>query len=262
MRRKDLLYLAILALLLKFLPVLALCFLASGLADFQRSRQFDAANWRRYFLGNGLLTWVLSPFNLLVDLICERNHGVYDLSQLPAAHQDEIRSIIAAFNDHLPLVNARLGGQMASKRRGMCFVRWYGMPVDSSLDLPEMARDFKYVKTIGISVFNERQSTSVHYGPLRLTLRCLYNLRPIDDENVFIEVAGLRHYWHDDPLFIFDDTLVHRSVNESDRLRYCIFLDVLRPSHFARVLDVMVAAVRLGVMSMRRVFYANWEMIR
>ncbi|WP_370652260.1 aspartyl/asparaginyl beta-hydroxylase domain-containing protein [Caballeronia sp. TF1N1] len=116
---------------------------------------------------------------------------------------------------------------MASKRRGMCFVRWYGMPVDSSLDLPELARDFKYVKTIGISVFNERQSTSVHYGPLRLTLRCLYNLRPIDDENVFIDVAGRRHYWHDDPLFIFDDTLVHRSVNESDRLRYCIFLDVL-----------------------------------
>ncbi|BAN27269.1 Mlr0331 protein (plasmid) [Caballeronia insecticola] len=59
-----------------------------------------------------------------------------------------------------------------------------------------------------------------------------------------------------------DDTLVHQSVNESDRLRYCIFLDVLRPTHFARALHVLVTGVRLSVISVRRVFYANWEMIR
>jgi aspartyl/asparaginyl beta-hydroxylase (cupin superfamily) len=75
-------------------------------------------------------------------------------------------------------------------------------------------------------------------------------------------VAGRRHYWHDDPLFIFDDTLMHQSVNESDRLRYCIFLDVLRPTHFRRVLCALVKGVRLSVISVRRVFYAHWEMIR
>lgn len=55
---------------------------------------------------------------------------------------------------------------------------------------------------------------------------------------------------------------MHQSVNESDRLRYCIFLDVLRPTHFARALHVLVTGVRLSVISVRRVFYANWEMIR
>jgi aspartyl/asparaginyl beta-hydroxylase (cupin superfamily) len=261
-KRKDLLYVLILAVLLYAAPTFCIAFIACGLADFQRSRQFSAVNWRRYFLGNGLLTWVLSPFNLLVDLICTHNRGVYALADLPERHRDEIRDVIDAFRNNLPFVQQRLAAQMPNKRRGMCFARWYGVPIECSIDLPQLARDFSYVQTIGISVFNERQSTSVHYGPLRLTLRCLYNLNPVHDENVYIEVAGRRHYWHDDPLFIFDDTLVHQSVNESDRLRYCIFLDVLRPSYFARVLHVLVTGVRLSMLSVRRVFYANWEMIR
>ncbi|MDR5760220.1 aspartyl/asparaginyl beta-hydroxylase domain-containing protein [Caballeronia sp. LZ035] len=262
MKRKDLLYLLGLSILLFFAPAFCIAFIACGFADFQRSRQFNLASWRRYFFGNGLLTWVLSPFNLLVDLLCKRNRGIYALADLPDGHQEEIRHVIDAFRKNLPYVQAHLAAQMPDKRRGMCFARWYGVPVESSIDLPEFGRDFKYVQTIGISVFNERQSTSVHYGPLRLTLRCLYNLQPVQDENVYINVAGHRHYWHDEPLFIFDDTLVHQSINDSDRLRYCIFLDILRPTHFGRVLHALVTGVRLSVVSVRRVFYANWEMIR
>lgn len=262
MKRKDLLYIAVLAVLVWMVPAFAIAFVACGVADFQRSRQFDLVSWRRYFFGNGSLTWLLSPFNLLVDLICARNPGIYALADLPESHQQEIRHVISAFEGNLPLVKQRLAMRMADKRRGMCFARWYGMPFESSLDMPELAREFKYVQTIGISMFNERQSTSVHFGPLRLTLRCLYNLQPVQDDRVFIDVAGRRHYWHDDPVFVFDDTLVHQSVNGSDRVRYCIFLDVLRPTPFALVVRAFVKGVRISMISVRRVFYSNWEMIR
>ncbi|WP_370653465.1 hypothetical protein [Caballeronia sp. Lep1P3] len=55
---------------------------------------------------------------------------------------------------------------------------------------------------------------------------------------------------------------MHQSVNESDRLRHCVFLDVLRPTRSTGVLSALVKGVRSSVISVRRMFYANWEVIR
>ncbi|QYD71427.1 aspartyl/asparaginyl beta-hydroxylase domain-containing protein [Paraburkholderia edwinii] len=264
MKSKDMVCFAALSALLyarpTALPVVA-GIIAAGLCDFQRSRQFDAVSWRRYFLGNGTLTWLLSPFNLAIDMLCRRNLRVYRLSDLPDTHREEVSAVIAAFRENFALVES-LACQMSGKKRGMCFLRWYGRRLQGSLCIPGLDRDFKYVQTIGCSVFNQRQRTSVHYGPLRLTLRCLYNLAPDQHAEAFIDVAGKRHYWRHDPLFIFDDTLVHQSVNDSDRLRYCVFLDVLRPSPLTPLLRVLVKSIGGGILFARRVFYANWDMLR
>ena len=69
---------------------------------------------------------------------------------------------------------------------------------------------------IGVSIFNKKASTGLHFGPLRLTLRVLYNINTIDDPNVYVTVGDVTHRWRDGKLFIFDDTLQHQSVNESD----------------------------------------------
>ena len=55
------------------------------------------------------------------------------------------------------------------------------------------------------------------------------------DENVsdqaYIDVNNKRHVWQTDgPLFIFDDTVLHKSFNLSDKPRNCLFIDVIRPS--------------------------------
>ena len=39
-----------------------------------------------------------------------------------------------------------------------------------------------------VSVFNARERTSSHFGPLRLTLRVLYNLEPVRSPDAYIEV--------------------------------------------------------------------------
>ncbi len=49
-----------------------------------------------------------------------------------------------------------------------------------------------------------------------------------------IQVGKHKHYWHDDPLFIFDDTLMHASFNKNDAKRYCLFIDIVRPTLLPR----------------------------
>ena len=73
----------VLAAGLYFIPVVTLFFLATGLIDVMRNTRCDAMVFERYFLGNGIPTWLLSPFNLLIDLLSYRNKGVYKLQDLP-----------------------------------------------------------------------------------------------------------------------------------------------------------------------------------
>jgi len=113
-----------------------------------------------------------------------------------------------------------------------------------------------------VSIFNKRQSTGKHYGPLRLTLRVLYNVNDITDPNVYIRVGNHTHRWAEKKLFIYDDTLQHKSVNESDGVRYCLFVDILRPSPVPRVLGAILAAVRVTMTPFRAVFYGHWTFIR
>jgi beta-hydroxylase len=167
-----------------------------------------------------------------------------------------------AIADNKPEIITELGRRMVEKKRGMIFFKWYGKNISNSLTIPEFHQQFKYIKTIGVSIFNKKQSTSIHYGPLRITLRVLYNLVPLENDGVYIKAANQKHLWHDNPLFIFDDTLVHQSVNESDCLRYCMFVDILRPSRHLSLLGKFLTVVKTLIISFNRIFYKNWDMIK
>ena len=150
---------------------------------------------------------------------------------------------------------------MKGKKLGISFFKWCGKNVDNSIKINELHGKYTYVRTIGISIFNKGEGISDHFGPLRLSLRVLYNLGPVESDDLFIEVLKRRHLWREDPLFIFDDTLLHRSVNGSDELRYCAFIDIVRPSRFSGVLSALITTVQLLVYRARHVFYQNWSPI-
>ncbi len=261
MKLKDWIKILVLGVIGFLLPKLSLFYLVCGLIDFSRSHRFEGSNWKRYFLGNGILTWVLSPFNLLMDLLCLPNKGIYRINDLPAEFQAEVRELMR-IADSNPQIITELKKQMETKKRGMIFFKWYGKNIDNSISIPEFHHPFKYIKTIGVSIFNKNQKTSTHYGPLRVTLRVLYNLVPMKNDEVYIDAANKRHLWHDDPLFIFDDTLVHQSVNGSDQLRYCMFVDALRPAWYLSLLEVFLGMIRALNISFNRIFYKNWDMIK
>ena len=251
-----------LVLAVVFVPWAFAFYVALGLLDFLRNSRRDLATLDRYFAGNGVFTWLLSPFNLFMDLLALPywNRGVYKLTDLPAGHQAEIQALIdAARNrDLVGLLESKLG----EKKRGMIFFKWYGQNLPASVDMPEYHAKYKYIRTIGVSIFNKRASTGLHFGPLRVTLRVLYNVNDITDPNVYVTVGDVTHRWRDGKLFIFDDTLQHQSVNESDGVRYCLFVDMLRPSLVPWLFSGVLTAIRLAMAPIRAVFYKHWAIIR
>ncbi len=249
-----------LTILFYFVPVIALIFVVCGIIDISRHKVVTGDLVTKYFAGNGLPTWLLSPLNVFLDLISDRNKLVYRLEDFPDAERQEIEGVLKTFDDQREEIIGDIREKMGGKARGMLFYKWYDKNTNDSV--PAFNRDMTYVKTIGVSVFNKKESTSLHFGPLRLTLRVLYNLTPRQSDNVFIEVDGIKHYWHDDPLFIFDDTIQHRSINEEDHERYCVFVDVLRPSRFPGFQNVMMKVIQMIFINFNGIFYKRWTFLK
>jgi beta-hydroxylase len=61
---------------------------------------------------------------------------------------------------------------------------------------------------------------------------------------------------------VFDDTLFHRSVNDVDQTRYCLFMDIVRPNHLRPVFEAGTAGAALIASSFKTIFYRNWSFIR
>lgn len=239
----------------------AVAYLIVGVIDVSRNEQNgEAPVLKRYFTGNGLFTWVLAPFNLLMDLLSRKTNGVVRKSDLPAECQKEIDDLIAVADREHASIAERMEARQAAKARLMLVYKWYGRQVDDSI--PEWNKDFKYIKTIGVSVFNANASTSYHYGPLRITYRLLYNMNQVDRDDIFIQVGKTKHLWRDDPLFIFDDTLMHRSVNKSPNSRYCLFVDIMRPAYSLPLNTKILTFVGSIARRVNSMFYKNWEFIR
>jgi beta-hydroxylase len=259
--RRILFPLGVLAPFAFFFPKTALLYAICGAYDVSRNRAFEISTLRRYFIGNGFLTWVLSPLNILLDLLSLPyiNKGVYKLEDLPPGYQDEVRRLIRIANEQ-NLV-ARLEERSKENQRTMIFFRWYGVNVDTFLDIPEFHGDWKYIKTIGVSVFNKKVSTSKHFGFMRASLRVLYNLNDMTDDSAYIVVGDVASYWRTNKLFIFDDTLLHQSFNETDQTRYCLFVDIVRPTPFPFVMSSVVTAIRLLTQSFKFVYYKHWKVI-
>src|ERR1700732_2912509 len=96
---------------------------------------------------------------------------------------------------------------------------------------------------------------------MRASFRVLYNINDIKDTSAYIVVGDTTHYWRDNKLFIFDDTLLHLSANETDQLRYCMFVDILRPSPFPRVMAAVVAAEGFLNKKFKFISYSGWTLL-
>ena len=210
--------LGVLAPFAYYFPKIALFYALCGAYDVGRNGGLKLSTLRRYFIGNGFLTWVLSPFNTLLDLLSlpHINKGVYRLEDLPPAYQDEVKRLLRIAKEENLVI--RLEERAKEFPRTMVLFRWYGANVDTLLDIPAFHQPWKYIQTIGVSVFNKKVSTSWHFEFMRASLRILYNLNDMTDHSAYITVGGKTSYWRENKLFIFDDTLLHYSANEPTTL--------------------------------------------
>ena len=259
--RRILFPLAVLCPFAYFFPKIAILYAICGAYDVSRNKPLSLSTLRRYFIGNGFGTWVLSPFNTLLDLLSlpHINRGVYRLEDLPPSHQEEVKRLIAIANEQ------NLVGQLEERAkefpRTMIFFRWYGINMKTILDVPAFHQPWNYIQTIGVSVFNKKVSTSRHFGYLRASLRVLYNLNDMNDRSAYIEVGNQINYWCENKLFIFDDTLLHYSANETNQTRYCLFVDMVRPTPFPGFMRAVISGVRFVTQSFKFVYYNNWKIL-
>ena len=259
--RRVLFPLGVLAPFAYFFPKIALFYAICGAYDVGRNQGLNFSTLRRYFIGNGFLTWVLSPFNTLLDLLSLPyiNKGVYRMEDLPPAYQDEVKRLMQIAKEE-NLVT-RLQERAKEFPRTMVLFRWYGANLETFLDIPAFHQPWKYIQTIGVSVFNKKVSTSKHFGYMRASLRILYNLNEMNDHSAYIAVGDKISYWRENKLFIFDDTLLHSSVNETNQARYCLFVDMVRPTPFPGVMRAVMSGIRLLTQSFKFVYYQNWKVI-
>jgi Aspartyl/Asparaginyl beta-hydroxylase len=244
-----------------FFPKIALLYVICGGYDVSRNTERNFSTLRRYFIGNGFPTWLLSPFNTLLDLLSLPyvNKGVYRLEDLPSGYQDEVKQLIQATK--AANIVAQLDETAKQFPRTMVFFRWYGVDKQTFLDVPGFRRPWKYIQTIGVSVFNKKVSTSQHFGFMRASLRILYNLNDMNDDSAYIVVGATTNYWRENKLFIFDDTLLHQSVNQTDQTRYCLFVDMIRPTPIPSVMRFVISGTRLLTQSFKFIYYQNWKVI-
>jgi len=241
-------------------PIPVLLLLVCGGLDVVRHRRLDGDILEEYFTSKGLVTWLLSPVNLLADALSAGGHGILRYEDLPEGHRREIDACVAAFLEHGPAITARIAE--TEGQRAMLTFKWFDVPSETGLDIAAFRQPYAQVKTIAVSTFRPRAQTSWHFGPHRLTVRVLRNLEPVESREVFVAVDDQVHVWADDPLLVFDDTLIHRSVNGQDAARYCLFLDVIRPNHAPWLFAAAIRGLGLAAGPFKRVFYRNWRFVR
>ncbi|HRH43759.1 MAG TPA: aspartyl/asparaginyl beta-hydroxylase domain-containing protein [Pyrinomonadaceae bacterium] len=247
--------------LVYYFPLIFIPFFLIGLYDVLRNKAINFSIIKQYYLGNGMLTWLASPINLFLDIISLPfiNKGVYKLQDLPESHQSEIKSLLETVKSENLI--EKVAKYTEGLPRAMFFFKWYGKNMECPIEIPAFQKDFRFIRTVGISAFNVRESTTRHFGPFRPSFRVLYCINDEQDDNVYIHVGNVKHRWKEEKLFIFDDTLLHQSFNESDHPRFCLFVDILRPSYLSFINDFAVSLIRIGLQSVKGIFYKKWKVI-
>lgn len=233
-------------------------YLCCGLLDVSRQPGLNLGMLKRYFVKPSIDTWLCAPVNLFFDLVSPKGPLYYRISDLPEKCQQELRFVLDVFDERRDEIAARC---QASASRSMLFYKWYNQDLERSI--PEFNQEFRYIKTIGVSTLAPHAKTSTHFGPLRITYRALYSFVPIESSEAYIDLVGVtRNTWKTEPLFIFDDTLLHRSVNKTGQARPCAFIDLIRPSHAHWLCERAVDLVGT-VLSARakRIFYGKWTFV-
>jgi hypothetical protein len=146
---------------LYFIPVVTLIWVIAGVIDVMRNKRRDQMVLERYFLGNGITTWLLSPFNLIVDLISYRNKGIWKLSDFPPEWQAELNEILDVFKKRRDEIIADIDTTFETGRRGMYVFTWYGKP--SPHNIPEFSKRSLCEDHRGFRLLRQ----GIHYLPLR-----------------------------------------------------------------------------------------------
>ena len=131
-----------------FFPKLTLFYAICGIYDVTPSPAGHAGVvLRQYFVGNGVPTWLLSPFNIADG---HSDAALHQQGRVPAFRSAGALSRRSRAPDRAVSKSQNLVGELAERikqiDRTMIFFKWYGENVDTFLDTPAFHEKSKYVQ--------------------------------------------------------------------------------------------------------------------
>ncbi len=138
--RRILVLAVVLASAVYFVPIPTLILVACGLIDVGRHKKIRYELIEKYFMGNGLGTWLLSPINLLADLFSYSNKGKYKLEDLPAGHRAEIESCVRAFVENGNLIKDHIAKTIGQNKRCMLTFKIWSRSIAETSSSKSMIR--------------------------------------------------------------------------------------------------------------------------
>lgn len=113
-----------------------------------------------------------------------------------------------------------------------------------------------------VSVLGPHKMLNPHCGPSATVLRLHLGIDVPEGDLCTLVVDGAEYHWKNGEFVFFDDTYEHMAINESDKSRAVLFMDIVRPMPFfwSLVAQAMIYATRLTAFfkePLRR--HEDWE---
>ncbi len=117
------------------------------------------------------------------------------------------------------------------------YLKWYDEPLPSALALcPRTVALVNGVPSLNGAMFALLPSGAhlvAHRDPYAGSLRCHLGLVTPNDDRCRIYIDGNPYSWRDGEAVVFDETYIHKAMNESDKDRIILFCDVARPMRYS-----------------------------
>lgn len=90
-------------------------------------------------------------------------------------------------------------------------------------------KNYDNIVSVLYSVMEPGTHIKPHRGVFNGVMRYHLGIIIPRSDKVFINIDNLKRYWKENKSFVFDDTLLHEAVNQSNEKRVIIIIDFLRP---------------------------------
>lgn len=119
------------------------------------------------------------------------------------------------------------------------YLKWYGDFLPSAREkCPETVALLEGMPSVNAAMFTVMAPHSklvFHRDPFGGSLRYHLGLLTPNSDECYLELDRERYPWSDGDDLFFDETFIHRAVNDTDETRVILFCDVTRPLRFAPV---------------------------
>jgi beta-hydroxylase len=113
------------------------------------------------------------------------------------------------------------------------YIKWYGPPDPLALKVcPQTVKLLESMPEVHLGMFSILMPGSkipLHHGPARMCLRYHLGILTPEHEDCNIQIGGHKYIWKNGEDVIFDDTFFHEVVNNTNKPRIILFLDIERP---------------------------------